>query len=125
MRVKGYSLPKIDDKSELHMITDFEKKLPLAMIDLDDFERRLKKLADKDNKDLISKHQIIEVFKDHYATEDIQNPYSLSSELLINDVFRKPGTEEGLYYIPYLLLLGVLYCPSNPELKAKKFYELC
>jgi hypothetical protein len=107
------------------MVTDFERKLPIAKMDLDDYERRLKKLADKDNKDLISKYQLLEVFKDHYATEDITNALTLSNALLINDVFRKPGTEEGFYYIPYLLLLGILYCPSSPELKAKKFYELC
>jgi hypothetical protein len=56
LRVKGYTLPKFDDKSELHMVTDFERKLPIAKMDLDDFERRLKKLGDKDNKDLISKY---------------------------------------------------------------------
>ena len=107
------------------MITEFEKNLPISGIDLDDYERRLKKLAEKENKDLISKYQLIEVFRDHWATEDIENPNSLTSYLLINDAFKKPGTDDGLYYIPYLLLLGILYCPSNPELKAKKFYELC
>lgn len=107
------------------MLSDFERKLPIAKIDLDDFERRLKKLAEKENKDMITKAQIIEVFKDHYATEDITNTYSLSHQLLINDVFKRRYSDENVYYIPYLLLLGILYCPSNNQLKARKFFELC
>lgn len=77
------------------MITEFERNLPIANIDLDDYERRLKKLADKENKDLISKYQLIEVFRDHWGTEDIENPNTLTSYLLINDVFKKPGTDDN------------------------------
>jgi hypothetical protein len=46
LRVKGYTVVKVDDKSETGMITNIEYNLPLAKIDLDDFERRLKKLAE-------------------------------------------------------------------------------
>lgn len=55
MKVKGYSVEKIEDQGPLGMITEFESKLPLTEIDLDDFERRLKKLAEIDSKNLITK----------------------------------------------------------------------
>jgi hypothetical protein len=29
------------------------------------------------------------------------------------------------FFIPYLMLLGILYCASNPKNKAQKFFELC
>ena len=45
MRAKGYSVPKIVDDSEASHITKFEYVLPLAYIDIDDFERRIKKLS--------------------------------------------------------------------------------
>lgn len=55
MRAKGYHLPKVEDKSELCFLSDFERALPLVKVDLDDFERRLKKLGTKDDKDFITK----------------------------------------------------------------------
>ena len=55
MRAKGYHLPKIEDKSELNFLSDFERALPLSRIDLDDYERRLKKLGTKEDKDFITK----------------------------------------------------------------------
>ena len=56
MRVKGYSLNKIEDESETGMITDYEYELPLAYIDLDEYERRIKKLADPTTKDILTIH---------------------------------------------------------------------
>ena len=54
LKVKGYTVPKIEDKSETGMITDFEYNLPLAKIDLDDFERRIKKLAEPNSDNSIT-----------------------------------------------------------------------
>lgn len=55
MRAKGYTLPKVEDKSELNFLSDFERALPLVKVDLDDYERRLKKLGTKEDKDFITK----------------------------------------------------------------------
>lgn len=52
-------------------VTDFEYSLPLAFVDLDEFERRLKKLAFADDKDIITDVQIVEIFRDHYSFKDI------------------------------------------------------
>jgi hypothetical protein len=69
--VKGYSPPNVDDKSETGMISNFEKKLPLGKVDIDEFERRLKKLVDPLSKDVITLKQIEASFADHYAFRDI------------------------------------------------------
>jgi hypothetical protein len=54
MIVKGYRIEKIVDTSETGMITDFEYNLPLAKIDLDDYERRLKKLCEPNSGHMIT-----------------------------------------------------------------------
>ena len=46
LKVKGYSPPNVDDKSETGMLSHFEKRLPFGRVDIDEFERRLKKLSD-------------------------------------------------------------------------------
>ncbi|MFS8159276.1 MAG: hypothetical protein ACMG6E_03520, partial [Candidatus Roizmanbacteria bacterium] len=46
LKVKGYSPPNVDDKSETGMISHFEKRLKFGAVDIDEFERRLKKLVD-------------------------------------------------------------------------------
>ena len=44
MTLKGYSVDKIEDNSLTGFITEFEFYLPLKKIDIDEYERRLKKL---------------------------------------------------------------------------------
>jgi hypothetical protein len=44
--VKGYSPPNVNDISETGMISHFEKRLKFGAVDIDEFERRLKKLVD-------------------------------------------------------------------------------
>jgi hypothetical protein len=46
VKYKGYKVEKISDTSETGFITDWEFNLPLGKIDIDDYERRLKKLID-------------------------------------------------------------------------------
>ena len=69
-------------------ITKFESTLPLGKISLLEYERRLKKLIDPTAEDKISEKQLIEVFKDHPAFKDIENPESLVHALLTDDVFK-------------------------------------
>lgn len=44
--------------------------------------------------------------------------------ILTHKILRKDEHKEEIY-IPYLVMLGVLYCASNNELKVQKFYEGC
>lgn len=46
------------------MVTKFEETFPLRKMTIDDFERRIKKLAEPESLDSISEAQIIESFKD-------------------------------------------------------------
>lgn len=46
LKVKGYSAPNVVDNSSTGMITQFEKRLPVGKVDIDEFERRLKTLID-------------------------------------------------------------------------------
>ena len=87
-----------------------------------EYERRLKKLIDPKANDCISEKQIIESFKDHHAFKDIGNEDSLIHALMTDEIFLK---ENQGYYIPYLVLMGQLYCAGNASIRAQKFFELC
>lgn len=56
--------------------------------------------------------------------KDIEVESSITNQLMTDRTFLAKDHHD-MYYIPYLLILGVLYCPSNPQLKSQKFYELC
>ncbi len=124
LKASGFAPPNPTDNSETGCITKFEATLPLGKISLLEFERRLKKLIDPRANDCISKKQIIECFKDHNAFKDIEDENSLTHALLTDKVFLSKKEEEG-YYIPYLVLLGLLYCASNARVRSEKFFELC
>lgn len=79
---------------------------------------------------------IMETFRDHWAFKDIDNPDTLTYDLMFDEMFilEPEINEDNEYddediqdkyvYIPYLMLLGNLYCCSNKTQKADKFYEL-
>jgi hypothetical protein len=46
LKVKGYDVNSESDSSSTSMITAFERKLPFVKIDIEEFERRVKKLSD-------------------------------------------------------------------------------
>lgn len=33
--------------------------------------------------------------------------------------------KNGNYHIPYLMLLGILFCASNSQVKVQKFFNIC
>ena len=80
------------------MITQFEAKLPLFNIDVDEFERRLKKLADVSSGDILSEAQIVASFKDSQALKDIELDGSIVRQLLLDDSL-KDKRKKG-YLIP-------------------------
>lgn len=122
LKVKGYSPPNVDDKSETGMISHFEKRLKFGMVDIDEFERRLKKLIDVKSNDTISIRQLEECFSDHYAFRDIRVEGSLLRDIMTSKYLKKNEKSDEIY-IPYLVMFGILYCASNTELKVQKFYE--
>lgn len=74
---------------------------------------------------------VTECFKDHWAFGDIEEENSLTRELMFDEMFLGATDEDygqelenKMVYIPHLMLLGTLYCCSNKQQKAEKFYEL-
>lgn len=122
MKMQGYSVQPINDTSDTGVITKFEQELPLAKISLDDYERRIKKFVDAEHREELSLKQLIESFKDHSVLGEIENAESVTRKILANPAMTN---KNGSYFIPYLMLVGILYCASNPKVKAQKFFELC
>ena len=113
----------INDPSETGIITKFEATFPLITISLDEYERRIKKFIDSETcNNEITLDQLIECFRSHPNLNEITNENSLTRKLFTDKVMIKKGPN---FYIPYLMLLGILYCASNAKARAQKFFELC
>ena len=103
------------DTTETGSITQFENDLPLQRVALDDFERRIKKLVDSETGDEVTLRQMIECFKDNPFLAKIEDEGSLVRAILTDPSMQK---KQGTYHIPYLMLVGILYCASNTNVKA-------
>ena len=83
-------------------------------------------------KDMATVRLIEECFKDHWAFLDIVEEGSLTRELMFDERFldeeaeheQGQSLEDRRIYIPWLMLLGLLYCRSNRRQRAEKYYEL-
>jgi hypothetical protein len=73
-----------EDTSDTGFITEFEYQLPLIKVDIDEFERRLKKLAIDDT---ITESQLIESFQDHPYLKTITEKDSFMRNLLLHEFF--------------------------------------
>ena len=133
MYANGWVIETVTDNSQIKFITEFEKDLPLRNISLNEFERRLKKLATPAMNDYIPVRVVTECFKDHWAFLDIDDEESMTRELMFDTIFLNEMSEDEAYNtdlgdrkvnIPLLMLLGILYCRSNRAERAQKFYEL-
>ena len=107
--------------------------MPLRNISLNEYERRLKKLVTPKMKDMVSVRVVTECFKDHWAFLDIGEEDSLTRELMFDTIFldqlpeeetEQVALEDRKCSVPMLMLLGLLYCRSNRQQRAEKFYEL-
>ena len=83
-------------------------------------------------KDMTVVRVVEECFKDHWAFLDIDDEGSLSRELMFDETFldvqedweKGQPLSERRVYVPWLMLMGLLYCRSNRQERAEKFYEL-
>mmetsp|Transcript_7186 Transcript_7186/g.6280 ORF Transcript_7186/g.6280 Transcript_7186/m.6280 type:complete len:95 (+) Transcript_7186:257-541(+) len=67
---------------------------------------------------------MIECFKDSPFLKTITLEDSLVRKILTHPCLKK--NEDGdTFHIPYLMLVGVLFCASNVKVKGSKFFELC
>lgn len=129
------------------MITDFEEDLTLRKVTLNDFERAIKKFAYKSN--TVSLKQITEAFKDNTLLEQCLDEGSLDRKVITHQFLleksspsykRKNGASprrrdsddhegddegsEDQIYIPYLMLVGILYCNTSPRIRTEKFFQV-
>ena len=115
LKNQGYGASLVVDNTETGSITQFENDLPLQRVALDDFERRIKKLVDSETGDEVTLRQMVECFKDNPFLAKIEEEGSLIRTILTDPTMQK---KEGTYHIPYLMLVGILYCASNTNVKA-------
>ena len=76
------------------MLIHFEKQFPLQTLDINEFERRVKKLVYTDEH--IYVWQIVECFKTCKGFEDIENSTSLSLSLMTSDFLKREYTDSEL-----------------------------
>lgn len=65
--------------------------------------------------------QVIDTFKDNQFLDDIEDENSLSRKILTHKILQNT---KNIVYLPYLRLLGILYCAATPKLKAESFYSV-
>jgi hypothetical protein len=75
------------------VLLQFEKQFPLNQLDINEFERRVKKLVYID--EYIYVWQIVECFKTCKGFEDIENSTSLSLSLLTSDFLKRDYNDFG------------------------------
>jgi hypothetical protein len=121
LRAKGYKFNWNSDDSETQKITMMENNLALCSVAIDEFEQRLNNfyLREKTNKMTIQ--QVIDTFKDNQFLDDIEDENSLSRKVLTHKVLQNT---KNVIYLPYLRLLGILYCAATSKLKAETFYNV-
>jgi hypothetical protein len=121
MKLKGYKINSEEDPSETGKVSQFENRFALCNVGLDEFERRLTAFKEKEKTLKMSPEQVIELFKDNYFLEDIVEEESLTRKLLTHKVLE---TSKGVIFIPYLRLLGIMYCASTNKMAAEIFYDM-
>lgn len=62
---------------------------------------------------------MIESFKDHPILNEIEEEDSLLRKLLTN---KSTVNVKGTFHIPFLMLIGLLYCNSDLDNKVIKFF---
>lgn len=111
MKALGYTVHMPEDEFVTGVVTQMENELPLCRTSIDEFERRIKKLiGSSDKKAQINVKQMIEVFKDHPQLYVFEDEESLLRRVLTD---KRLSKEEGTFHIPYLMLVGILFCASN------------
>lgn len=88
---------------------------------MDSFQKVLAEFKEQEQVNVMTKHQVIEAFKNRKYMIELENQYSLSYAMLTHHVLQK---EPDSIYLPYLQLLSILYCASTFKMKAVALYEM-
>jgi len=74
--------------------------------------------VDAENREDLSLKQLIESFIDHPTMKDIADEDSVIRKVMTDPIFVKSKDKDDRYHIPSLMILGLLYCVSDPRTKA-------
>lgn len=88
---------------------------------MDSFQKVLTEFKEQEQLNVMTKHQVVEAFKNRKYMIELENQYSLSYAMLTHHVLQK---EPDAIFLPYLQLLSILYCASTFKMKAVAFYEM-
>ena len=122
LKLKGYRISYGEDPSETGKITSMENNFQLCKVGLDEFEKIIADFQEKEkHATQITPEQLVEIFKVHPFLEEIQNENTLTRKLLTHEILEKT---KGVIYIPYLRLVGILYCASTDKMAAEAFYDI-
>ncbi|CDW86989.1 UNKNOWN [Stylonychia lemnae] len=137
------------------ILMQFESQFPLRDLSIQEFERRVKKLVyhdeyiyvwqivecfktcpgfeDVENSTSLSLSLLTSDFlkRDYIDGSDSGNGQQQSSDQrhtnMSSSLFDRTSEQFATQkiYVPYLILLAILYCKGTPRARATKFYELC
>ena len=135
---------EVDDQSDTRVITDYEEDMLLRNVHLEDYESRLKRFVTRpkdtraDQTITIKQKHLREAFRGNEYLERMMNDKdSLDHRLLmLDDIFILLEDEDDMvrdlesmeedpelkFRVDELLLLGLIYCKSEPEVRVTKFY---
>lgn len=122
LKARGYSQLYCDvvDDGEFGFLTKFEQEnYQICKVTMDSFERILKDFEENEQTKVMTKHQVVDAFKNRKYMIELENEFSLSYALLTHPLFQK---EPDSIYIPYLQLVAIMYCASTYKMKAVSFY---
>jgi hypothetical protein len=71
LKARLYKIHRPTDTYVTGVITQFENSFPIHRVKLDEFERRIKRLADSSTGNDITEEQLIEVLSTHKYMKDI------------------------------------------------------
>lgn len=121
LKFKGYKFNYSTDDSETQKITAMENSFPLISVAIDEFEQRLQDFYFREKTNKMTIQQVVDTFKDNLFLDDIEDETSITRKMLTHKVLQNT---KNIIYLPYLRLLGILYCSATPLLKAQTFYNV-
>ncbi|CDW79357.1 UNKNOWN [Stylonychia lemnae] len=99
-----------------------EARIPLQILDIREFEGRLKKLIY--GKETISVRQMQYVLsKDYEDFDDLFDEQSTLYKIMTSGTFKNDETETEMN-VQYLMLFGLLYCQGSNDEKAQVLYDI-
>ncbi|TNV77506.1 hypothetical protein FGO68_gene5533 [Halteria grandinella] len=126
LKAKGYSMNYFDDNGETKVITEFENRIPLYLVPLDEFDKFLLQLQSDAGKAVQ-----LQTFAEQLHKTELFQFYPILKDIstegtLLNLIFthRTLLNEKLELTLPHVRLLALLLCASTKRMKAEIFYQI-